>query len=82
MGYFIIISFSVFLGSPPQLLPIAFKNNKDCVSYLTKKVIEEFDHMEIIENNNIKYLANITNDKFIVCKKLEYPFPKPDLVDF
>ena len=73
MGYFVIIIYTAFLGAPPELLPIAFKSSNDCQSYLTTKVKSKFGYMEVEVSNNIKYLSNITNDKFIVCNKLEYP---------
>ena len=40
MGYFVIIVFTTFLGSPPEFLPVAFKSNSDCLNYLTKKVVK------------------------------------------
>ncbi|MBF96347.1 MAG: hypothetical protein CFH34_01750 [Alphaproteobacteria bacterium MarineAlpha9_Bin4] len=76
MGYFVIIVFTTFLGAPPEFLPIAFKNNKDCVNYLTKVVIKDFNTMKIEKSNKSKYLTNQFNNKFIVCKKLEYPIIK------
>ena len=81
MGYFVIIIFTTFLGSPPEFLPVAFKNNTDCINYLTTEVIKEFDYMQIGNNNNFKYLTNTTNNKFIVCEKLEYPIIKTNLWD-
>ena len=75
MGYFIVIVFSTFLGSPPELLPIAFRNGSDCEEYLTHQVNKDFTYMNVERNEDLKYLTNITNDKFIVCKKLEYPIP-------
>ena len=76
MGYFIIIVFSTFLGAPPELLPIAFKNKKDCINYLTTKVIKNIDYMKIVKKGKFEFLTNITNDKFIMCKKIEYPIIK------
>ena len=73
MGYFIIVVFSTFFGSPPEFLPLAFKNEKDCESYLTKKVKYKYDQMRLESNQEMQYLVNIANNKFIVCKKLEYP---------
>ena len=73
MGYFIIVVFTTFLGSPPEFLPLAFKSGKDCENYLTKKVKRKYYHMRIETNEEMKYLVNYANDKFIVCKKLEYP---------
>ena len=82
MGYFVIIVFTTFLGSPPELLPIAFKSSKNCEQYLTTKVKKKFHYMKIeINNNGFKYLSNVTNDKFIVCNKLEYPIFKPHLIN-
>ena len=79
MGYFIIIAFSTFLSAPPELFPVAFKNNKDCINYLTTKVVKNIDYMKIEKNGKFEYLTNITNDKFIICKKLEYPIIKTKL---
>ena len=79
MGYFVIIIYTTFLGSPPELLPIAFKNSNDCQRYLTTKVKSDFKYMEVDTDDNIKFLSNITNDKFIVCNKLEYPIIKTEL---
>lgn len=76
MGYFIIIVFSTFLGAPPELLPIAFKKKRDCINYLTTTVIKNIDYMKIEKNGKFEYLTNITNDKFIMCKKIEYPIIK------
>lgn len=80
MGYFVIIVFSTFLGSPPELLPIAFKNDKDCENYLTKEVKKKFANFYIEETKELKYLTNITNNKFAICKKLEYPIIKAELI--
>ena len=30
------------MSSPPEFLPIAFKNGKDCENYLTTKVIDKY----------------------------------------
>ena len=73
MGYFVIIVFTTFLGSPPELLPVAFKKGKDCESYLTKQVKHNYKYMRIETNKEYKYLISSTNDKFIICKKIEYP---------
>mgnify|MGYP001181248814 CR=1 FL=1 len=43
MGYFVIIVFTTFLGSPPEFLPVAFKSNSDCLNYLTKKVVKKYE---------------------------------------
>ena len=76
MGYFVIIVFTTFLGSPPEFLPVAFKNNTDCLNYLVKEVVKQYDYMEVKNNNKHIYLSNTTNNKFIVCEKLEYPIIK------
>ena len=76
MGYFVIIVFTTFLGSPPEFLPVAFKSNSDCLNYLTKKVVKKYEYMEIKINNKHIYLSNTANNKFIVCEKLEYPIIK------
>ena len=73
MGYFIIIVFSTFMGSPPELLPIAFKSGTDCESYLTTKVSDDYFGYRLETSLDKKYLVNHINNKFIVCKKLEYP---------
>ena len=80
MGYFVIIIFTTFMGSPPEFLPVAFKSSKDCETYLTKKVKYKFDdfHEGYLENS--KYLVNSINNKFIICKKLEYPVDKKPLL--
>ena len=76
MGYFVIIVFTTFLGSPPEFLPVAFKSNSDCLNYLTEKVAKQYEHMKIKNNDKHIYLSNTTNSKFIVCEKLEYPIIK------
>ena len=76
MGYFIIIVFSTFMGSPPELFPIAFKSGEDCENYLTTKVTDEYYEYRLETNLDKKYLVNHINNKFIVCKKLEYPIKK------
>ena len=73
MGYFVIIIFSTFLGSPPEFLPIAFKNNENCENYLIKKVQENYIDFRLEVSQNSKFLVNSINNKFVVCKKLEYP---------
>ena len=80
MGYFVIIIFSTFLGSPPEFLPIAFKNNEDCESYLTKKVQNSYIDFRLEASQNSKFLVNSINSKFVVCKKLEYPTNKKLLI--
>ena len=79
MGYFVIIIFTTFLGSPPEFLPVAFKNNKDCLNYLNKEVVNKYTDMRVVNNNKFIYLTNATNNKFIVCEKLEYPLIKTNL---
>ena len=81
MGYFIIIVFTTFLGSPPELLPVAFKKGKDCESYLTKQVKHNYKNMRIELNKEYKYLISSTNDKFIICEKLEYPILNLKLIN-
>ncbi len=76
MGYFVIVFFSTFLGTPPEFLPVAFKNNADCINYLTTEVVKKFDYMQVENNDKFKYLTNLTNNKFVMCKKLEYPIVK------
>ena len=73
MGYFIIIVFSTFMGSPPEFLPIAFKSGADCENYLTTKVTDDYLGFRLENSLDKKYLVNHINNKFIVCKKLEYP---------
>ena len=73
MGYFVIIVFTTFLGSPPEFFPIAFKENNACEKYLINNVKNKYQQMLIKETKEKKYLTNVTNSKFIVCKKLEYP---------
>ena len=82
MGYFVIIVFSTFLGSPPEFLPIAFKSNKDCENYLIKKVKNNYDDLHIEISQNSKFLVNSINNKFIVCKKLEYPINKKEIAHY
>ena len=76
MGYFVIIVFSTFLGSPPEFLPVAFRKNTDCLNYLVKEVVKQYDYMNVKNNDKHTYLSNTTNSKFIVCEKLEYPIIK------
>ncbi len=73
MGYFIIIIFSTFMGSPPEFLPIAFTSGADCENYLTTKVTDDYLGFRLENSLDKKYLVNDINNKFIVCKKLEYP---------
>ena len=79
MGYFVIIVFSTFLGSPPEFLPVAFRKNTDCLNYLVKEVVKQYDYMNVKNNDKHTYLSNTTNSKFIVCEKLEYPIIKTKL---
>ena len=80
MGYFIIIIFSTFMSSPPEFLPIAFKNGKDCENYLTTKVIDKYFDFRLENTQNTKYLVNSINNKFVLCKKLEYPINQDKLL--
>lgn len=73
MGYFVIIIFSTFLGSPPEFLPVAFKKHADCQDYLISKVVKKYQYMKVIEDKNTIYLTNYDSSKFIICEKLEYP---------
>ena len=76
MGYFVIIAFTTFLGSPPEMLPVAFKNSADCESYLVEQVKKKFKYMQINEGQDSKYLTDITKSKFVICKQLKYPITK------
>ena len=80
MGYFIIIIFSTFMSLPPEFLPIAFKNGKDCENYLTTKVIDKYFDFRLENIENTKYLVNSMNNKFALCKKLEYPLNQKKLL--
>ena len=80
MGYFIIIIFSTFMSFPPEFLPIAFKNGKDCENYLTTKVIDKYFDFRLENIENTKYLVNSMNNKFALCKKLEYPLNQKKLL--
>ena len=80
MGYFIIIIFGTFMSSPPEFLPIAFKNGKDCENYLTTKVIDKYFDFRLENTENTKYLVNSMNNKFALCKKLEYPLNQKKLL--
>ena len=73
MGYFVIIIFTTFLGAPPEFLPIAFKKEKNCENYLTKVDVKKFTNMKVMQEHKNKYLSNLSKNKFIICKKLEYP---------
>ena len=61
------------MGSPPEFLPIAFKTSIDCENYLATKVTDEYFEYQLKTSQDTKYLVNHINNKFIVCKKLEYP---------
>ena len=80
MGYFIIIIFGTFMSSSPEFLPIAFKNGKDCENYLTTKVIDKYFDFRLENTENTKYLVNSINNKFVLCKKLEYPLNQDKLL--
>ncbi len=73
MGYFVIIIFTTFLGSPPKFLPVAFKEKDDCINYLINEVAEKHKHMKVENSNNFKFLTDDTYSQFIICEKLEYP---------
>ena len=81
MGYFVIIVFTTFMGSAPEFLPIAFKEGKDCENYLTNQVKHNYKNMRIELNKEYKYLISSTNDKFIICEKLEYPILNLKLIN-
>jgi hypothetical protein len=76
MGYFVIIMFTTFMGSPPKFLPVAFKSKKDCEYYLSSNIINKSENYSLVSNNESKYLINYMNNKFIICNKLEYPINK------
>ena len=80
MGYFIIIIFSTFMSLPPEFLPVAFKNGKDCENYLTTKVIDKYFDFRLENTENTMYLVNSMNNKFALCKKLEYPLNQQKLL--
>ena len=80
MGYFIIIIFGTFMSSSPEFLPIAFKNGKDCENYLTTKVLDKYFDFRLENTENTKYLVNSMNNKFALCKKLEYPLNQKKLL--
>ena len=80
MGYFIIIIFGTFMSSPPEFLPIAFKNGKNCENYLTTKLIDKYFDFRLENTENSKYLVNSMNNKFALCKKLEYPLNQKKLL--
>ena len=61
------------MGSPPEFLPIAFTSGADCENYLTTKVTDDYLGFRLENSLDKKYLVNHINNKFIVCKKLEYP---------
>ena len=80
MGYFVIIIFTTFMGSPPEFLPVAFKSKNDCEYYLSSKIIDKYRDFTLVSNNKSKYLINYMNNKFIICKKLEYPINKKKIL--
>lgn len=80
MGYFIIIIFGTFMSSPPEFLPIAFKSSKDCENYLITKVKDRYFDFRLENTQDIKYLVNSINNKFVLCKKLEYPINQNKLM--
>ena len=71
MGYFVIIVFTTFLGSPPEFIPVAFKNNSDCLNYLTKEVVKQYKYMQISSNGNGKFLKNSKQTQFLICKEFD-----------
>ena len=79
MGYFVIIIFTTFMGSPPEFVPVAFKSNKDCEIYLTEIVKYKFENFHEVYYEDSIYLVNSINNKFILCEKLKYPINKTDL---
>ncbi len=68
------------MGSPPEFLPTAFKKSIDCENYLTTKVLDKYFEYRLETTQNTKYLVNHINNKFIVCKKLEYPIHQEKIV--
>ena len=68
------------MGSPPEFLPVAFKTKYDCESYLSKSVKLKYKDFNVVFDQDTKYLVNSINNKFIVCKKLEYPINKKKLL--
>ena len=67
------------MGSPPEFLPVAFKNSEDCEIYLIEKVKYKFANFREESFDNSKYLVNTVNNKFIFCNKLEYPINKKNI---
>ena len=68
------------MSSPPEFLPIAFKNGKDCENYLTTKVIDKYFDFRLENTENTMYLVNSMNNKFALCKKLEYSLNQQKLL--
>jgi len=68
------------MSSPPEFLPIAFKNGKNCENYLTTKLIDKYFDFRLENTENSKYLVNSMNNKFVLCKKLEYPINQKKLL--
>ena len=81
MGYFVIIVFTTFMGSAPEFLPKEIKKGKDCENYLTNQVKHNYKNMRIELNKEYKYLISSTNNKFIICEKLEYPILNLKLIN-
>ena len=54
MGYFVIIIFTTFMGSPPEFLPVAFKSKNDCEYYLSSKIINKYENFNLVSNNESK----------------------------
>ena len=80
MGYFVIIIFTTFMGSPPEFLPVAFKSKNDCEYHLSSKIINKYENFNLVSNSESKYLINYMNNKFIICNKLEFPMNKQKLL--
>ena len=57
MGYFVIIIFTTFMGSPPEFLPFAFKSKNDCEYYLSSKIINKYENFNLVSNNESKYFS-------------------------
>ena len=56
-----------------KMLIEKFKKEKNCENYLTKVVVKNFTNMKVMQEDKNKYLSNLSKNKFIICKKLEYP---------
>ena len=68
------------MGSPPEFLPVAFKSGADCENYLTTKVINDYLGYRLETTLDKKYLVHYIDNKFIVCKKLEYPIKQNEIM--